>query len=99
MWVGGGLRWSPSRTPASNPRGLEEVETAGGTSHVYVIGSPVHIPLLAGGRELRRVRCNILVSQYIDEVLLSDYLIDELGIRLVSFRRGSGGMRAIRRGP
>lgn len=44
--------------------------------------------MTAGGEVKSRSPCSVVVNPYVDEVLLSDYLIDELGIVPVSFRRG-----------
>ena len=46
------------------------------------------VQLLAGGEVKSRSPCSLVVNPYVDEVLLSDYLIDELGVVPVSFKRG-----------
>ncbi len=43
---------------------------------------------LAGVEGSKEVKCNVVVNPDINEVLLSDYIIDELGIVVVSFRKG-----------
>jgi len=67
----------------------EEIDTAGGTASIYVLDIEARVQLLLNDEVRREVRCILLVNPYIDEVLLSDYLIDELGIVPISFRRGT----------
>ena len=67
---------------------LEEVDTAGGGGLVYASPRPGKLRLLLGTDYEPEITCNILVNPHIDEVLLSDYVIDELGIVVLSFRRG-----------
>ena len=72
------------------PRGfrLEEVATAGGDVRIFVLPRQGRIRLLLGTNYEPEIACNILINPYVDEVLLSDYVIDELGIVVLSFRRG-----------
>jgi len=67
---------------------LEEVATAGGDVRVFVFPRQGRIRLLLGTDYEPEITCNILVNPHVDEVLLSDYVIDELGIVVLSFRRG-----------
>jgi len=67
---------------------LEEVETAGGDIRLFSFPGRGRLRLLLGTDYEPEITCNILVNPHIDEVLLSDYVIDELGIVVVSFRRG-----------
>jgi len=69
---------------------LETVSTAGGDVQVFYIGNePCTIELLdEHGRPLDSARCKIIIDPHLDETLLSDYIIDELGITVISFRRG-----------
>lgn len=68
---------------------LETFSTAGGEASVYRIEDPsCHVELIDDEEILSRSRCDILIDPYLDEVLISDYLSDELGIIVLSFRRG-----------
>uniref|UniRef100_A0A7C3WUU4 Clan AA aspartic protease n=1 Tax=Thermofilum pendens TaxID=2269 RepID=A0A7C3WUU4_THEPE len=66
----------------------EEAMTAGGEVPLFRLPARAEVQLLAGGEVKSRSPCSVVVNPYVDEVLLSDYLIDELGIVPVSFRRG-----------
>jgi hypothetical protein len=74
--------WPPARFES------EEAVTAGGEVPVFRLPVEAEVQLVAGGEVKSRSPCSIVVNPYVDEVLLSDYLIDELGIVPVSFRRG-----------
>ena len=67
---------------------LEEVETAGGPAHVYVALRPVKVRLILGRSDEPEVECAVVVSPGSSEVLISDQLIDALGITVISFGRG-----------
>ena len=67
----------------------EEVDTAGGTTSIYVLDVESRVQLLVGEEVRRDIPCNLLVDPHIDEALLCDYLIDELGIVPLSFRKGT----------
>ncbi len=68
---------------------LESVATAGGEVQLAYIRSKCVAELLGEeGEVLASSKANILVNPHLDEVLVSDYLIDELGIVVISFRRG-----------
>lgn len=62
--------------------------TARGEVTLYHLSVGAYIQLLTEGRVLSDIPCTIIVNPYIDEVLLSDYVIDELGIIAVGFRKG-----------
>ena len=66
----------------------EEAATAGGEVTVYVVPVRAEVQLLAGDEVKCRTQCNLVLNPHVDEVLLSDYLIDELGIVAISYRRG-----------
>ncbi|RLF23444.1 MAG: hypothetical protein DRN15_06380 [Thermoprotei archaeon] len=61
--------------------------TAGGEVAVHILGSG-RLQLLVDSEVKSEIVCNLMMNPYVDEVLLSDYVIDELGIIVVSFRRG-----------
>jgi len=70
-------------------REVESVETltAGGEATVYVLGKG-RLQLLVNSEVKVEIECNLIMNPHIDEVLLSDYVIDELGIIIISFRKG-----------
>jgi hypothetical protein len=68
---------------------LEEVQTAGGKTYVYAVLEPARVRLLLGTSNDPELNCNLVVDPHLDEVILSDYLTDELGIVILSLRKGS----------
>ena len=66
---------------------LEDYETAAGETTLPKVRAAVKVKL-ADVKEMREIKCNAVVNPDINEVLLSDYLTDELGITVISFRRG-----------
>jgi len=46
------------------------------------------LELVLEDREPKRIRVNIVVNPYVDEVALSDYVSSELGIVLLDIKRG-----------
>lgn len=66
----------------------EEAMTAGGEVTVHEAPEGGLVQLLANGQVLSEVCCLIIVNPLVDEVLLSDVAIDELGIVPISFGRG-----------
>ncbi|GIW72688.1 MAG: hypothetical protein KatS3mg102_2230 [Planctomycetota bacterium] len=56
--------------------------TAGGQTTLRELGEPLWVRVLAGDREGPAASCRVLVSEAEDEVLLSDYAIDALGVRI-----------------
>ncbi|ABL78858.1 hypothetical protein [Thermofilum pendens] len=73
--------------PPQEVRG-EDAFTAGGEVTLYVLSAQARIQLLAGGEVKSEAACVLVVNPYVDEVLLSDYVMDELGVVALSFRRG-----------
>ncbi len=67
---------------------LEEVETAGGRIRIFSYPRRGKVRLILGRENEPEIECNLVVNPCISEVLLSDYVIDELGVVVVSFRRG-----------
>ncbi|MCC6013857.1 MAG: hypothetical protein LM593_05770 [Candidatus Verstraetearchaeota archaeon] len=66
----------------------EKVLTAGGEVSVFRLPLKAEIMLILDNNIKKRIPCNIVINPYVEEVLLSDYLIDELEIIPISFRKG-----------
>ncbi|RLF19106.1 MAG: hypothetical protein DRN15_05375 [Thermoprotei archaeon] len=66
----------------------EEAMTAGGEVTVHEVPERAIVQLLANSEVLSEARCLVIVNPIIDEVLLSDMAIDELGIVPISFGKG-----------
>ncbi|NAZ12907.1 MAG: hypothetical protein GU359_01985 [Desulfurococcales archaeon] len=64
------------------------LETGGGVVQSFVIPQAVLVKILTNDRVSREVTANVIVNPYIDEVLISDYLAEELGIQILYPRRG-----------
>jgi len=64
------------------------IDTAGGEVLSYFIPNTVELAVIEGGRVLRRIVCNAIVSLHEREVLLSDSVIEELEIEILSPRTG-----------
>jgi len=67
---------------------LESIGTAGGEVLAYVIPKSLEVTVLAEGGRSKTVVCNAIVSLQEREVLLSDALIEELGIEIISPKTG-----------
>ncbi len=65
-----------------------EVRTAGGTVNVYMVPRALLVKVVVEDRETPLVEANALVNPLDDEVLISDYLAEELGIQVLYPRRG-----------
>ncbi|RLF24993.1 MAG: hypothetical protein DRM97_02675 [Thermoprotei archaeon] len=64
------------------------LETGGGeTANPYYPDS-AELELVLEDREPKKLRVNIIVNPYVDEVALSDYVISQLGIVLLDFKEG-----------
>jgi len=66
----------------------EEASTAGGEVSIFRLPAKAEVQLILNDEVRASFPCNIIVNPYVEEVLLSDYLIDELGIIPISFRKG-----------
>ncbi|MGB9631227.1 MAG: hypothetical protein ACP5KE_06190 [Candidatus Methanodesulfokora sp.] len=66
----------------------EEASTAGGEVPVFRVPVSAELQLVLNDKLGEKIQCNIVVNPYVDEVLLSDYVTDELKIIPISFRRG-----------
>jgi len=67
---------------------IATLETGGGTVEGYVIPQAVVVKVITEDRESREVVANVIVNPYVDEVFISDYLAEELGIQVLFPRRG-----------
>ncbi len=72
------------------PRGsvLETLETAGGEVLSYFIPRAVRLTVVEDDRGSKTVICNVVISLYEEEVLLSDAVIEELEIEILSPKTG-----------
>lgn len=71
--------------------GGEEVEAsvADARRRVYLVREAVELTLLGEGREeLSRVRAHLVIHPGLEEPLITDITIDELGISVISFSKG-----------
>lgn len=64
------------------------IETGGGVTEGYVIPQVILVKVITSDRVSREVTANAVVNPHIDEVLVSDYLAEELGIQILYPRRG-----------
>lgn len=67
---------------------LETLDTAGGEVLSYIIPESVELTVLARNKVSKKVKCNVIVSTHEKEVLLSDALIEELNIEIISPKTG-----------
>jgi len=68
---------------------LEEAYTAGGLAPVYVIDEDARVNLvLSDNNYVEDVKVKLIVNPSLDEALISDQLIDALGIIVISFGKG-----------
>jgi hypothetical protein len=75
--------WPPP--PDAN---LIEVGTAGGPVRNYLIPKALDVYVLAGDRTVGPVKCDAMISLIEYEVLISDVLIEELGVVLLAPKTG-----------
>ncbi len=64
------------------------LETGGGTVESYIIPQAAVVKVITEDRVSREVTVNIIVNPFIDEVLISDALAEELGIQILYPRQG-----------
>lgn len=64
------------------------LDTGGGEVITPYYENCGELELVLEDREPKRVRVNIVVNPYVDEVALSDYVSSELGIVLLDIKRG-----------
>jgi len=67
---------------------MVSLETGGGIVESYVVPQAVVVQVVTEDRVSKEVTANVLVNPYIEEVLVSDYLAEELQIQILYPRRG-----------
>lgn len=68
---------------------IVEVELASGYAHSYITGDLYPVELLDDeGNVLSRINARLAIDPYLTEPLITDATIDELGIVVISFKRG-----------
>lgn len=67
---------------------IDSYSTAGGTTKVHRIENYAKLEVLVSDKIIEPVRCNIIISEIEDEVLLSDSLLSALGIVIEDPRKG-----------
>ncbi|MCL7389888.1 MAG: hypothetical protein LZ172_07885 [Thaumarchaeota archaeon] len=75
--------WPPPRDAS-----LEILDTAGGETLSYFIPSAVRLTVIEEDETSKTITCNVIVSLREKEVLLSDAVIEELGIEILSPKTG-----------
>jgi len=75
--------WPPPKNAV-----IEVLDTAGGEVLSYYIPRAVELTVIEEDRTSRTLVCNAIVSLYEKEVLLSDAVIEELEIEILSPRTG-----------
>ncbi len=74
--------------PPPKDSSLEILETAGGETLSYSIPEAVELTVIEEDKVSKTIRCNVLVSLQEKEVLLSDAVIEELEIEILSPKTG-----------
>ena len=64
------------------------LETGGGIVESYIAPQAAIVKVITGDRVSRSVVVNIIVNPFINEVLISDALAEELGIQILYPRQG-----------
>ena len=68
------------------------LDTAGGEVLTYFIPNAVRLTVVEEDRASKSVVCNALITLHEREVLLSDAVIKELELEILSPRTGCGGL-------
>ncbi|OYT47936.1 MAG: hypothetical protein B6U85_03970 [Desulfurococcales archaeon ex4484_42] len=74
--------------PPPNDASLEVLDTAGGEVLSYLIPRAVKLTVIEEDRTSKSIVCNALISLHEREVLLSDAVIEELEIEILSPKTG-----------
>ena len=75
--------WPPPKNSS-----LEVLNTAGGEVLSYFIPNAVELTVIENDRNSKTITCNVIISLHEPEVLLSDAVIEELEIEILSPRTG-----------
>lgn len=75
--------WPPPKNSS-----LEVLNTAGGEVLSYFIPNAVELTVIEDDRNSKTITCNVIISLHEREVLLSDAVIEELEIEILSPRTG-----------
>ncbi len=68
---------------------IVEVELASGYTHSYITRHTYIVELLDNeGNTLSCIRAKLAIDRYLTEPLITDATIDELGIMVISFKKG-----------
>ena len=67
---------------------LEEAYTAGGLAPIYVVDEEAKVSLVLNDDYVENVKVKLVINPYLDEPIISDHLIDALGIVVISFGKG-----------
>ena len=70
-----------------------EVDTAGGPQACVYLRGVLELKLVLTDRETKAITCNVLINPRETEVLLSDAVLEELGIEILSPRSGVWRLR------
>ena len=76
---------------------IEVLDTAGGEVLSYYIPNAVELTVVEKDRSSKTIVCNVLVSLHEKEVLLSDAVIEELEIEILSPKTGIWRFRGEKR--
>jgi hypothetical protein len=68
--------------------GISGEELASGTTHSYITRRKYLVELLDDNITLSSTHAYIAIDPYLTEPLITDATIDELGIQVISFKRG-----------
>ncbi len=74
---------------------LLEVGLASGKTYGYLIPKPIQLELIDGNEVLSRIEVLPIIDPELEEPLITDATIDELGIQVISFKRGLWRTRMI----
>jgi len=64
------------------------LDTAGGEVLSYYIPDSLKLQVLINGEVFKEIKCNTIISTFEKEVLLSDAVIEELEIEIISPKTG-----------
>ncbi|RLF19411.1 MAG: hypothetical protein DRZ82_05920 [Thermoprotei archaeon] len=64
------------------------LDTGGGETVNPYYRACAELELVLGDREPKKVKVNVIVNPYVDEVVISDYVASEFGVILLDFKKG-----------